>query len=81
MHSGNAGGNGHNITAGTNTMAVVMLPLITNGGNTSRVRWHLHHSRMVRRFGVDRSIITVGWYSDLALIDPLSPPVGTLTQR
>jgi hypothetical protein len=37
MHSGNAGGNGHNITAGTNTTAAVMLALITAGRNTSRV--------------------------------------------
>jgi hypothetical protein len=47
MHSGNTGGNGQNITAGTNTMAAVMLPLITAGGSTDRVRCHLHHRRMV----------------------------------
>ena len=38
MHSGNADSSGQNITAGTNTTAAVMLPLITIGGGTSHVR-------------------------------------------
>jgi hypothetical protein len=42
-HSCNTGGNGQNITAGTNTTSTVMLPLITAGGSTDRVRWQLHH--------------------------------------
>ena len=53
MHSDNAGGNGQNITAKTNTTAVVTLPLITAGRSTDRVHWHLHHCRMVLRTGVD----------------------------
>ena len=81
MHSDNAGGNGQNITAKTNTTATVTLPLITAGGNTSRVRWHLHHHRMVRQIGVDVLAITGGWYAGPALIGPSSPPVRTLAQR
>jgi hypothetical protein len=38
MHSGNAGGNGQNITARINTTVVVALPLITTGESTNRVR-------------------------------------------
>jgi hypothetical protein len=37
MHSGNAGGNGQNIAAETNTMATVALPLITARGSTDRM--------------------------------------------
>ena len=37
MHSGNADGNGHNITTGTNTTVVATLPLITTRGNTNRM--------------------------------------------
>jgi hypothetical protein len=57
MHSGNADGNGQNITAETNTTAAVTLPLITARGSTNRMRWHLHHRRMVRRSDVDVLII------------------------
>jgi hypothetical protein len=62
MHSGNAGGNKQNITAGTNTTAAVTLALITVRGSTDRMRWHLHHRRMVLRTGVDILVITAGWY-------------------
>jgi hypothetical protein len=34
MHSGNTGGNGQNITIGTNTTVAVTLPLITTGEST-----------------------------------------------
>jgi hypothetical protein len=81
MHSGNAGGNGQNITARTNTMAAVTLPLITAGGNTDCVRWHLHHRRMVRRSGVDVLVITAGWYTSPALMFSSSPPDCTPVWR
>jgi hypothetical protein len=69
MHSGNAGSNGQNITAGTNTTAAaVTLPLNTTGESPDRMRWHLNHHRMVRRFSVDALIITAGWYVGLASI-------------
>ena len=68
MHSDNSGGNGQNITAGTNTMAAAMLPLITAGANTDRVCWHLHHRWMVRRSDVDVLNITAEWHSGLALM-------------
>ena len=77
MHNGNVGGNGKNITAGTNTMAVATLPLITVGANTDRVRWHLHHRRMVLRTGVDVLVITARWYSGPALMFLSSHPDGT----
>jgi hypothetical protein len=38
MYSSNVGGNGQNITPGTNTTATMTLPLITAEGNTDRVR-------------------------------------------
>ena len=77
MHSGNAGGNGQNITAGTNTAAAVMLPLITAEGHIDRLCWHLHHRRMVHRTGVDVLIITASWYAGPAMIGTPSPPDGT----
>ena len=80
MHSGNAGGNGQNITTGTNTTAVVMPPLITTEGNTDRMRWHLHHHRMVCRTNVDVLVITVGWYAGPALMFSSSELDGTLIQ-
>jgi hypothetical protein len=63
MHSGNAGGNGQNITAGTNTTTVVTMPLITAGGNTDRVRWRQYRRRMVRRSSVNEHIITARRYA------------------
>jgi hypothetical protein len=63
MHSGNAGGNGQNITAGTNTTAAVTLPLIIARGSPDRMCWHLNHRRMVCRSGVDALLITAGWYA------------------
>jgi hypothetical protein len=68
MHSGNTDGNGQNITAGTNTTAAVTLPLITAGGSTDRMRWHLHHCRLVHRSGIDVLVITAGWYASSALM-------------
>ena len=68
MHNGNVGGNGKNITAGTNTTAVATLPLITVGANTDRVRWHLHHRRMVHRSSVDVLNITAKWHAGPALM-------------
>jgi hypothetical protein len=66
MHSGNADGNGQNITTGTNITAAVTLPLITAGGSTDHVHWHLHHRRMVLQTGVDILVITARWYDGLA---------------
>jgi hypothetical protein len=80
-HSGNASSNGQNITAGTNTMAAVTLPLITVGGNTDRVRWYLHHRRMVCQSGVDVLVITAGWYASPALMLSSSQSDGTPDQR
>jgi hypothetical protein len=77
MHSGNTGGNGQNITARTNTTAAVTLPLITTEGSTDRVRWHLHHRRMVLRTSIDILIITADWYDGPALMFLLSQPDGT----
>jgi hypothetical protein len=76
-HSGNAGGNGQNITARTNTTATVTLPLITAGGNTDRVRWRQHHCWMVRRSSIYVLIITVGWYASSALMLSSSQLDGT----
>ena len=76
MHSGNAGGNGQNITTGTNTTAVVMPPLITTEGNTDRMRWHLHHRRMVLRTSVDVIVFIVGWYDGPTLMFSSSQPDG-----
>ena len=80
MHSGNAGGNGQNITARTNTTAAVMLALITTGGHTDHVRWRLHHWRMVHWAGIDVLVITAGWYVGLASIGPSSPTAGMLVR-
>jgi hypothetical protein len=77
MHSGNAYSNGQNIIAGTNTMAAVMLPLITTGGSTDRVRWQLHHCQMGLWTGVDILVIIVGWYDRPALMFSSSQPDGT----
>ena len=77
MHSGNTSGNGQNITAETNTTAAVTLPLITARGSTDRVRWHLHHRRMVLRTGVDILVIIDGWYDGPALMFLSSQPDGT----
>jgi hypothetical protein len=81
MHSGNAGGNGQNITTRTNTTVVVMLPLITAGGSTDHVHWHLHHCRMVLRTSVDILVITAGWYNGLALMFSSSQPDGMPVRR
>jgi hypothetical protein len=81
MHSGNAGGNGQNITAGTNTTAAVTLPLITTGGSTDRVRWHLHHRRMVLQTSIDILVITAGWYDGPTLMFSSSQPDGTPVRR
>jgi hypothetical protein len=68
IHSGHAGGNGQNITVGTNVTAAVTLPLITAGGSPDRVRWHLKNRRMVRRFGINALVIIAGWYTGPALM-------------
>jgi hypothetical protein len=81
MHSGNTCSNGQNIIAGTNTMAAVMLPLITTGGSTDHVRWHLHHRQMGLWTGVDILVITAGWYDGPALMFSSSQPDGTPVQR
>ena len=81
MHNGNVGGNGQNITAGTNTTAPATLPLIIAGANTDRVRWHLHHRRMVLRTGIDILVITAGWYDGPSLMFSPSQPDGTPVQR
>jgi hypothetical protein len=81
MHSGNVDGNGQNITARTNTTAAVTLSLITTGGNTDRVRWHLHHRRMVLRTGVDILVITARWYEGPTLMFSSSQSDGTPIQR
>jgi hypothetical protein len=77
MHNGNIGGNGQNITAGTNTTAAATLPLITARANIDRVRWHLHHRQMVRRSGVDGLGITARWLAGPALMLLSSQPDGT----
>ena len=81
MHNGNAGGNGQNITTGTNTTTVVMLTLITTGGNIDHVRWRQHHRRMARRSGVDVLVITAGWYAGPALMLSSSQSDDTPNRR
>jgi hypothetical protein len=66
MHSGNAGGNGQNITAGTNTTAAVMLPSLPPKGTSTTCA------------GAN---ITAGWYAGPVLMFSSSLPDGMPVQR
>lgn len=67
MYSAN-GGNGQDITAGTNTTPAVMPPSLPLDGTLNRRGCLYYHHRMARPSDVDVSIINVGWYTNQALL-------------